>query len=65
MNRTIAQEIKHIRTLLRLSQEKFADHFNIVEPKRIKTRQQDISRYELGTMTPTANKYKKFLNLIK
>ena len=65
MNRTIAQEIKHIRTLLRLSQEKFADHFNAVEPRTLKTRQQDISRYELGIMTPTTRKYKKFLSLIK
>ncbi len=60
-SKSIAIELREIRTELGLTQTEFAEEFNSTEPLYITTTRADVSRYELGITDPPASKYVKFL----
>lgn len=59
----IGSDIKAVRTLLELTQQEFANLFNSMDPRDIRTNQVDISKYEKNINRCPAEKYVKFLSL--
>jgi transcriptional regulator with XRE-family HTH domain len=61
----IALELRQLRKDLSLSQRGLAKLFNKTEPLELQTSREDISKYEnCGAVIP-ADKYKKFIDLLK
>ncbi len=61
----ISEDVKLVRSKLGISQSKFAELFNELEPSYLELSREDVSKYENGVTLPPADKYKKILSMLR
>ncbi|MCK5602609.1 hypothetical protein KAR91_12085 [Candidatus Pacearchaeota archaeon] len=61
LKRRVGLKIRNIRKLLGLTQERFVWEYNNKEPRSVRMRRENLSRYETAKSMPEADRYEKIL----